>query len=492
MRDIPPGKLTGAQQRARREQAENEARRRQAAEAAKRRLQVENQQRLRQQAQDYQADLNRAESEARRPQQPARRQERPPEREERFYGARPERPPARRSAYPSRQERPELRESDPDHTPQAEERPQKVRSRWFTAMVMVASTLAACVFISLFLVQSVFDLFGLGQEYYPISVSIPQGAGVSDVVRILGQEGVVSHPLTFRFYLNFRAVQDEYLLPGDYVFNSQMSYDEIIRALMTGRTTREVVRLTFREGLSLWEIALMLEESRVVNAEAFIEYLNTAEFPFEFFGEIERSPLRFHILEGYLFPDTYDFYVGENVRSVAMKFLRNFSDRVMTPQLLSQMEARGLTIDETITFASIIQREAALADDMRIVSSVFHNRLNSPNFPHLESDVTTHYIMDKIRPRFELLGIPANEELIAAYNTYIAQGLPIGPVNNPGMDAIMAVLNPEHTDVAFFFFVTDELGDFRYAVTYAQHQANIALALAVGDEVRGTGMQYGQ
>jgi len=363
-------------------------------------------------------------------------------------------------------------------------RPVRQRGRWFTAMVMVAVTLAACLFLSLFLVQSAFDLLGLSQEDSPIAVTIPQDAGVSDVGRILGEAGVVSHPTTFRFYLNFRSVQAESLLPGDYIFNSRMSYDELIRVMMTGRTVREVVRLTFIEGWTLWDYARHLEEHGVVDAEVFIEYLNTADFGFEFFNMIEPHPHRFHMLEGYLFPDTYDFYVGENVSSVARKFLRNFNDRVMTPQMLARMEYMGLTVDETLTLASIIQREAGFSDDMRIVSSVFHNRLNSPNFPRLESDVTDRYIEEEILPRLTVV----NQALLDAYDTYVVEGLPIGPVCNPGMDAIMAALHPEDTAVNFFFFVTDITGDFHFAVTYAQHQQNIALVLSIGEEIGGIGL----
>jgi len=149
------------------------------------------------------------------------------------------------------------------------------------------------------------------------------------------------------------------------------------------------------------------------------------------------------------------------------------------------MEQMGLTVDETLTLASIIQREAGLPDDMRIVSSVFHNRLNSPNFPRLESDVTDRYIEEEILPRLTFV----NQAILDAYDTYVAEGLPIGPVCNPGMDAIMAALHPEDTDVQFFFFVTDVTGDFHFAVTYAQHQQNIAHVLSIGEEIGGIGTQ---
>ncbi|MCL2856280.1 MAG: endolytic transglycosylase MltG [Oscillospiraceae bacterium] len=433
---------------------------------------------LRQQAGAYQAEGNRGRS-------PVRPLHEPPKQRPVRYpaegrqGAVPPHSGGGRSTYPPENYNHQPGEDDNQGQPRGGRgRP---RGRWFVAMVMVASTLAICLFVSIFLVQSAFDLLGLNQEDRQIEVTIPQDAGISDVVRILGQAGVVNHPTTFRFYLNFRSVQEENLLPGDYIFNARMSYDEVIRAMMTGRTVREVVRLTFIEGWTLWDYALHLEEHGVVDAEVFIEYLGTADFGFEFFNMIDRHPHRFHMLEGYLFPDTYDFYVGENVGSVARKFLRNFNDRVMTPQMLARMEYMGLTVDETITLASIIQREAGFSDDMRIVSSVFHNRLNSPNFPRLESDVTWRYIDEEILPRLTV----RNQALLDAYDTYVTEGLPIGPVCNPGMDAIMAALHPERTQVNFFFFVTDVNGDFYYAVTYAQHQQNIAQALSVGDEIGG-------
>ena len=491
-RDTSPNRLTEAQQRARR-------------------IQAESQQRLQRQAESAQNDLQQvpvSHGEGRRAQQPMpsnyraaheQYRQRPPGGGLPPYGGSGGggRPP-----YPPEGYRHQPDGEDSQGPPRG--RPPRQRSRWFVAFMMVAATLALCLFVSLFLVQSAFDMLGLSQEDRPVEVVIPEDAEISDIVRILGQAEVVTHPATFRFYLNFRSVQAENLLPGTYIFNSQMSYDELIRAMMTGRTVRDVVRLTFIEGWTLWDYARHLEEHDVVSAEEFIEYLSTANFGFEFFNMIERSPRRLHMLEGYLFPDTYDFYVGESVSSVTRKFLRNFNDRVMTPQMLARMEYMGLTVDQTITLASIIQREAGLSDDMRIVSSVFHNRLISPNFASLESDVTWLYIRQSILPRFFpeidpdsdvttgyiLESVmpyltPAQRAIIEAYDTYIVEGLPIGPVCNPGMDAIMAALHPEDTVVPFFFFVTDVNGDFYYAATYAQHQQNIALALSVGDEIGG-------
>lgn len=373
----------------------------------------------------------------------------------------------------------------PAGRPPQKKKRMRSENRWFRAIIMVLATVVGCVFLALFLLGSAYDMFGLNQPDMLIEVTIPEDAKISEISKILKDKGVVSQPLTFRLYLGYK-VKDEPLKGGDYVFNSNLSYNEMIIALRSGYTEREEVRITFPEGLTLWEIAAKLEENKVCSAQAFVDYLNNdAEYPYEFFGAIEDDPLRYHKLEGYIFPDTYDFYIGENVSNVARKFIKNFNDK-MTPDLLDRMQDLNLTIDQTITLASVIQKEAGESDDMRLVSSVFHNRLNdSGNFPSLESDVTIFYVEENIKPYVQL----ANQRMYDAYNTYVREGLPVGPISNPGMDAINAALYPEETETKFYFFVTDKNMEFYYAGTMADHLKNIEIAKAAGGEAHGIGTQ---
>ena len=262
---------------------------------------------------------------------------------------------------------------------------------------------------------------------------------------------------------------------GDYVLNSNMSYDQIIAALRAGDTVREEVRVTFYEGLSMREIADLLEEDGVCGADEFIEYVESADYEYEFCQLIPEDGLRFRRMEGYLFPDTYDFYKGENVASVAKKFLRNFASRVYN-DLYDEIQDAGMTLDEAVTLASIIQEEASNEEEMATVSSVFHNRMEneSAGLPMLQSDVTVHYIENDIK----VYQSRTTQEIYDAYNTYVCRGLPVGPICSPGLAAIKAAIHPEET--SYYFFVTDVNGNYYYSRTLDEHYANVYKAQRVG------------
>lgn len=148
----------------------------------------------------------------------------------------------------------------------------------------------------------------------------------------------------------------------------------------------------------------------------------------------------------------------------------NFESKI-TDEMYAQMKNQNLTLDETITLASMIQEESSGHEEMGRVSSVFHNRLdNSVTYPRLQSDVTIFYVNRDIKPFLQV----NDQEMYDAYNTYKCTGLPVGPVCNPGIDAIKAALYPEDTD--YYFFLTDANGKFYYAKTADQHYQNEQIA----------------
>jgi UPF0755 protein len=383
-------------------------------------------------------------------------------------------------------QRPADRRSEPEKEKQKKP---KRQYRWFRAILMVIATLALCCFLSVFILDSAQDLFGLNQPDTIIEFTVPKDASNRQVADMLYDRGIITKSLTFFVYSSLK-VDEGGFVEGDYVLNTNMGYDQIILKLEAGNTVREVVEgLTFVEGLYLRDIALKLEENKVCDAQEFMEYLETAELDYEFMDRMPTDDLRFHRLEGYVFPDTYDFYVGESVENVAAKFLGNF-ERKITDEMEARMLELGLTLDETIRLASIIQREAGSLEAMRNVSSAFHNRMNdTATFPQLQSDVTIFYVENQIKPYIQL----TNQEMYDAYNTYVREGLPAGAICNPGAAAIEAALNPADTD--YLYFVTDANGVFYYATTLEEHNANIRTANeqeAIGDnpgEVHGTGVQ---
>lgn len=240
-------------------------------------------------------------------------------------------------------------------------------------------------------------------------------------------------------------------------------------------TTTEdpTVRVTFPEGFTATQIAEKLQENGVCSAKEFMalvaddEYLSTLSY--RFISGIKNPENRPFNLEGYIFPDTYDFYKGESAEKALSRFLGN-TEKKLTDEYYLRAEELGYTMDEIISLAAIVQEEATTADEMGKVSSVVHNRIVSPGYGKIQCDVTIHYINDYVTDSPYLEG--DTEKYKELYNTYKCVGLPEGAITNPGLDAIKAALYPEDTN--YFFFVTDKDWNYYYAETYAEHKKNCA------------------
>ena len=239
----------------------------------------------------------------------------------------------------------------------------------------------------------------------------------------------------------------------------------------TAPTESLTVTVTLPEGLTLVQMAEKLEENKVCSASEFIALTNNYEYiqtlGYSFTELITNPDERAFYLEGYIFPDTYEFYKNESAERALRRFLDN-TDRKLTAEYRQRAEELGYTLDEIITLASIVQEESFTNESVKNVASVLHNRLDSPSFSRLQCDVTKHYIKTTIENSPYLTGdTSAFDE---TYDTYECFGLPAGPITNPGLAAINAALYPAETD--YFYFVTDSDGNYYYAETYAQHKAN--------------------
>lgn len=358
-------------------------------------------------------------------------------------------------------------------------RRRKRRRRGFLTFIAILLMLEIAVFLALFAISSATDMFAFGKEDKQIELTVKKGMSVKDISELLDEKGIIDHPVIFESYARLRK-KDSGFQAGDYMLNSNMSYDRIITAMRMGNTVKEEVMITFYEGMTLGEIADLLEEKKVCDADEFIEITENGEFVYEFIDMMPESKLRFRRLEGYIFPDTYNFYVGENVTSVARKFLKNFQTRVMG--MYNEIQDAGMTLDEAVILASIIQKEAGNEEEMARVSSVFHNRIDNTaaGLPMLQSDVTINYVENDIKP----YQTRSTQEIYDAYNTYVCTGLPTGPICNPGIDAIKAAIDPEDTD--YYFFVTDVNGKYYYGKTLDQHYSNVRKAAAAGGTKHGT------
>lgn len=299
--------------------------------------------------------------------------------------------------------------------------------------VVVATVVLVCsVFLSWYIISCVNDLLGLMKTDETVEVSIPEGATTGDVAKLLKSKGLIDQELFFTIFTDFRYDYDDPKYPGyiagDYELHAKMGYEGIVNKIKYPVETDKTVMVTFPEGLSLTDIAKKLEENKVCSAADFLKAVNEETFDYKLIKSIPKDD-RFFKLEGYVFPDTYEFYVDESPKSVVDRFVKNAQMRIGN-DLLGRANELGMTMDEVLTLASIIQKEASDPNEMGKVSSVFHNRLNkSGTFPLLQSDPTINYVENCIVPN---LTDPSQKEKYAQlYNTYKCTGLPVAPICSP-------------------------------------------------------------
>lgn len=350
------------------------------------------------------------------------------------------------------------------------------------ALIMTLVFLGISIYLAFFAIRSFEDLtgvtlFGGSEVEESINIEIPEGASLREICKILKDGGVINEPLTFQLYAWIRDRTD--FKPGEYIMTDKMDYNSIIYALRMGTERTDIVEIVFPEGLSVLDMARTLEEKGVCSADGFINAVKNSSFNYAFVDQIPKDALRYYRLEGYLFPNTHQFFIGENPESVINRFLKDFSGRI-TEEMRVRMNELNMTLDDVLTLASIIQMEASDPTEMKNVSEVYHNRLQNPDvYALLQSDPTIYYVERVIKKTIT----NTNQAMYDAYNTYVCTGLPVGPICNPGEDAIMAALYPAAHEQTYYFFVTDKAGTYYYAETDEQHEINKAQADKINKQV---------
>lgn len=336
---------------------------------------------------------------------------------------------------------------------------------------VVLATLVICcaLIISLFGIVVGRDVLGIDTgEYESFTIYIPQGSSTSEIADILYNEGVIYYTEVFEVIAK---LNDSVMYPGDLEVVENMSYFDIISSLMEMREAKETVTITFHEGITLYAAAQKLEEAGICSARDFIFEFNSSVFGHEFEKHVSSASMKFYKYEGYLFPDTYEFYTDDSTYNIVRRIKQRTNEK-LSPEVIARCNELGYTLDQMITLASLVQLESWNFEDMSNIASVFHNRLNNPEvYPKLQSDTTYSYINDVIKVNSSI----QSQEMYDAYDTYTCNGLPIGPICNPGMDAINAVLNPSATE--YYYFCADiTTGETFFATTYDEHLENLELA----------------
>ncbi len=346
------------------------------------------------------------------------------------------------------------------------QRKQHKALRFFLHLFLALCILAAALWLGYVVLEGITDILGINQEDNEIIVEIPEGATLTDISQILEDDGVITSAKLFHAFDQYADVTGEYQF-GTFVLNTKMSYEEIMIELKQYQIVKETVRVTFPEGSTLFDISKKLEEAGVCDADEFLDAINQTNFTYSYMSEISDNEMKYFKMEGFAFPDTYDFYLKDNPVSVAQKFLNNLDKRV-TSSMRERMEELGISFEDTIILASIVQAEAITEEQMQNVASVYWNRLNHPTeFPKLQADPTRVYGR-AMKADMQII----NQEQIDAYDTYTSDGLPPGAICNPGLDAINAVLYPAETD--YYYFCSNlETGECFYAQTLEEHEQNL-------------------
>ena len=377
-------------------------------------------------------------------------------------------------------------ESDLALQKETDEKPKKKR-RWGCLVIilifvaLIAAGIAAMVW-------AMNDVIGnRSRTIEAKTIEIEKGSYLKSISETLEENGIIRSALLFQLYVKFQQEAGA-LQYGTFELSSDMTYDELIELLKTEQK-RDTVRVTFPEGIPAVQFAQRMEEAGLCTAEEFLQVANEGDFSqFKFWNLRDENPNQFMKCEGYLFPETYEFYQNDDVYNMVAKIYGEF-DKRFTDEMYAKVEEMGFTLTEFVTLASIVQEEAGLPEHQADVAAVFMNRLGPNSIvsllqsncsSYIQNDDDNNYINNTIAPAcggWE--NIP--QEIIDAYDTYKMPGLPAGPISNPGMDALTNTLNYASSQYYgdYYFFVTDLAGTYYYAKTDAEHEVNKAAAAQV-------------
>ena len=315
------------------------------------------------------------------------------------------------------------------------------------------------------------DVLALGKTPKELVFVIDETDDISTVAQRLKQLDMIEYPMLFELFANITNKGDN-LQIGTITFQGDIVYDynALCNAMTHKSTAKATVEVVIPEGYSCAQIFALLEEKGVCTVRELEAYAANGELDdYWFLEEVERGHK--YCLEGFLFPDTYEFYVGDSAERVLEKFLDDFdyrfNDRMQEKFTnLNKNLKLKLSVREVIIMASIIEKEKANHLEGYTVSSVFYNRLtHAASYPYLNSDATLLYDVEY----YTGPGITNEQRAKSPYNTYTRKGLPIGPIANPGMGSIDAALSPEDTDYYYFIF-DKKAGQHLFSKTLAEHQ----------------------
>ncbi len=329
---------------------------------------------------------------------------------------------------------------------------------YFLFVVCVSVVLAAFAWLA------ADDMLSLNKEYLEAEVYVGEDMDVSQIATELQTKGLIRYRRLFTIFGKFFHAEDK-IEPGTYTLSTKLDYRALIQNMhhYTGWTgeARATVKVTIPEGKTVMETFQILADHGVCPYETLMECAATETFNYDFLADIPKGDAT--RLEGYLFPDTYEFYADSTPKAAICRFLDNFELRI--PERVSeQAAASGFTLREILIVASLIEKEAGDDTERPTIASVIYNRLQSTSYPYLQIDATIQYAMGEHKEHLTYEDLQVD----SPYNTYLYPGLPPGPIANPGLASIRAALNPEST--GYYFYALGKNGKHKFFSSYNEFQ----------------------
>ena len=295
------------------------------------------------------------------------------------------------------------------------------------------------------------DLLALNKKEATAEIVVTDGEKIGSVAQSLKKAGLIDYKF---FFLLYGTMSDTQVVAGTYELNTEMDYHALLTAMSPKSGARKTVDVTIPEGYTMQQIFQLLEEKNVNTAEKLTEAAANGDYDYDFLADKEKGDAS--RLEGYLFPDTYQFYSGGDPETVINKMLKNFQSK-MTDDLMTQVQNSPYSLDEIITIASLIEKETDGSDEGKI-SSVIRNRLKSSGETagFLQVDASLLYGLGEHKETLT----DADKQVDTPYNLYLHKGLPPTPIANPGMSSIRAALYPDSTNYYYYALGDDGVHHF--------------------------------
>ncbi|ADL51581.1 endolytic transglycosylase MltG [Clostridium cellulovorans] len=280
-------------------------------------------------------------------------------------------------------------------------------------------------------------------------ITVEENSNFNSIIDELTSANLIKNKYILKIYLKLNDINSK-VVPGTYEIGENLSFKDFMTKINNGDIDEELIKVTIPEGYTVDDISSLLEKSEIINANDFKAAVKAYNVP----SYIKISKDKRYNLEGYLFPNTYQFKKGESGENIIKELLKTFEDTLSTIKSQAGGKITDENLDSVMTMASMIEKESRLDEERAVVASVINNRLNKDMMLQIDATVLYALGIHKDVVTFEDLKVGS------PFNTYFIKGLPVGPICSPGEKSIMAALNPSQTDYLYYVLSVDKTSHY--------------------------------